>query len=117
MQEELLQYNGSYASSGALEVNVPEVVVLPADNVNGIIINRMICTNFQGWLSVIAKSTPPTTLFQGDVLFVSDPSVPSVSPMTRENTKIKVPAGKGIYVIANGAQNGGAMRAILYTKL
>lgn len=79
-----------------------------------------------GWtaVSLIAKATPPGSSTDGDVLFLansSDSQPNQVSPATNitQSIRIKIPAGKGLYLNQHlpGTSASSCRKTVLYTLL
>lgn len=109
-------YTASYTSQAGLTANTAVQIVAPGANVNGVTINRSLiagCNSID--LAFLAKATAPTSVADGDLLAYA-PAGPTGAQQTyTEDSQIKVPAGKGVYVISSGAHN--QLRSLLYTVL
>lgn len=116
-------YGASYKSTTGLAANTPETVFLPAANTNGAYLHR---ASFQSGFSVnyqtagfIAKTSAPANVNDGDVICGVDvaPAAGSMGAAGKLELPIKIPAGKGLYFIATGAEANAIQRSALYTLL
>lgn len=113
VQENLIAYTGCLTLSAA-SLSGAQQVVAPATNVNGIIVNRFIFKNTNTQLSVLAKASAPVNNWDGDVLEVNDAAV--VAGYLRDDTKIKIPPGKGLYLYGQ-LGGGNYTMSLVYTIL
>lgn len=116
-------YSGAYKSATALAANTPDVVFLPAANVNGAVVyDAGFYFNIASGVSVgacfIAKSSAPGSIIDGDVICAIDGpgSVTSFASRGGLRNAVKIPAGKGLYYIAGTAETS-AHRFCNYTLL
>jgi hypothetical protein len=118
VQEEILTYTGIYAENVALIANVAKQIVAPGANVNGILVQLtgLIPDNSAGYdQSFLAKATVPASVFDGDVIDVQIGAAAATPIMNNSNTKIKIPAGKGLFYIQS--QPIGRLRKLIYVVL
>lgn len=113
-------YNGNYASVTPMAANSPATVFTPAANVNGAIVNLATMNSFSGasgFASLLAKASVPVSVVDGDVLLICAPptTVYYGSPF-QINSKVRIPAGKGLYFISSALETTGA-RSCTYTLL
>lgn len=113
-------YNGNYASVTPMAANTPSMVFSPAANVNGAIVNLATMNSFSGvagYASLLAKASAPASVVDGDVLLICAPptTVYYGSPF-QINSKVRIPAGKGLYFISSALETTGA-RSCTYTLL
>lgn len=116
-------YGASYKSVTAMAANTPDTVFTPAANANGAIIHRIngfSATGAAVWTqpTFIAKASAPATVIDGDIIAMMDSGVwtgAGASNLKLEKP-IFIPAGKGLYYIANAAETLG-QRSVLYTLL
>lgn len=103
VQENLIAYTGclNVANTAFTTTTVMQQVVAPAANVNGIIINRYIFKNESALVTMLAKSSAPGGNWDGDVLALND--VALATGYVRDDSKIKIPAGKGLYLYSSSA--------------
>lgn len=100
VQENLIAYTGCLVYDNQSIVGNVMQVVAPAANVNGVIVNRFIFKNSNTTtVSIIAKVAPPNSNWAGDVLALNDAAV--ATGYMRDDSKIKIPAGKGLYLYAS----------------
>jgi hypothetical protein len=117
-QDTGLPYTNSYSGVGPVctVAGTPVQIVAPAANVNGITVhfslNSHVDAPTNGLAALIAKSSAPVSVTDGDVLNYAG----SGSGSTVIQLPIFVPAGKGLYWIANVAETGG-LKAVLYSIL
>lgn len=98
-------------------------VVLPANNVNGVVVDAVTVnlqsnTSGYGGLTLIAKASAPGNAADGDALGVI--CINQVNGNTGGgaiNPKIKVPAGKGIYLWNGLSSVGQVNKTAIYTIL
>lgn len=115
VQEEILAYTHSFTSSNSTGQNIAVEIISPGANTNGVIIQSalIVATTSQDH-AFLAKSSAPTGTADGDcILFVS-------MGLTQGTTlqlpsRIRVPAGKGVYFIQNNANP--SYKALTLTKL
>jgi hypothetical protein len=104
-------YNMTYLALGQV-INI----VTAAQNVNGIMVNRtsMVGTATPSGVEAafIANAAVPTGSADGDVIAW----VPAIPGLYVDDAQIKIPAGRGLWLI-NGGVAGGSMKSILYTIL
>lgn len=113
-------YNGNFASNTALAANTPQTIVAPGANTNGVIVNFASMQSYSGaigYCSLIAKNAAPANVLDGDVLLInSPPSTVYYGILNQISSKIRVPAGKGLYFISSVLETLGA-RCCTYTLL
>lgn len=118
-------YGASFASSALLAANTAQQVFAPAANVRGAWIvaaaARSGNSTSNGEIALIAKTSAPTTVVDGDVLAGVDCMMQQGTPASfvvtaKLQSRIFVPAGKGLYWISNIAEGAGT-RSVLYTLL
>lgn len=115
-------YGAAFSSNTILGANVPQVVVSPAANVNGLIISAASAFSNSGaiiYVSLLANTVAPVSVIDGDVICSIDVYTPvsgSNSGAISLKNPIKVAAGKGIYYMATSAEING-LRSCLYTLL
>jgi hypothetical protein len=111
----VIAYQKSYIAT-YLAAGAATLIVAPATNVNGIMVNRtsMVgCVTPAGVESAfMANTATPAGLYDGDVLAYC----PAIAGMFVEDAQIKIPAGRGLWIV-NGGTAGGVMKSILYTIL
>ncbi|WP_151446737.1 hypothetical protein [Lacisediminimonas profundi] len=112
-----LQYTGSYAAVGATlpTANTAVMVVNPTLNVAGITVHlsQLQHTDAGAGLAVlIAKASAPASVTDGDVLNIAV----NGAGVSTVQTPLFVPAGKGLYLIANLIETGG-VKNVLYSIL
>lgn len=113
-------YNGNYASVTPMAANTPSTVFSPAANVNGAIVNLATMNSYSntaGYASLLAKASAPASVVDGDVLLICAPpsSIYYGNPF-QINTKVRIPAGKGLYFISSVLETLGA-RSCTYRLL
>lgn len=121
-QKRYFQYGASFKSNAALAANTPETIFTGAANVNGAILHRAafmsyIASSFG--FSMIAKTTAPTSISDGDVIVLaSGISIYSSAYgfAGQLNDAVLIPAGKGLYSISLSPESYG-QRSALYTFL
>jgi hypothetical protein len=114
-------YGGSYESITALAANTPDTVFAAGANTNGAIIWTASAAgrNASTQAALIAKTSAPATVIDGDVL-TRQAGVPGFAAgdyAITLNDPVFVAAGKGAYFIATGADTICAGRSALYTLL
>lgn len=114
-------YSASYKSDTALAANTPDTVFTGAANVNGAVVFDARFTLYKInnlWTTLIAKSTPPTSNKDGDVLLVADNYYTGnfVNESAKLNKPVLIPAGKGLFFIS-GAAESAAFKSVLYKFL
>jgi hypothetical protein len=116
-------YGAVYSADGATGASHLTTVILPAANVNGVLIHA--ATQYSsdaasnGLSTLLAKASAPAGLMDGDVLdFQQAPtSVGGVYFTTRKLlSAVRVPSGRGIYIFNLIAQANN-MRNVVYTIL
>jgi len=117
-------YGASYQSLTAMAANAPATIFAPGSNPNGAIIHAAAFKtagaggNHAG--AFVANSSAPISVIDGEVIVLGE-NIMSVGGYTASIGKlpvpIKIPAGKGLYYINNGADAGYAFRHVLYTLL
>lgn len=113
------EYSNSYANITNMAANTPQTIVAPASNTNGIrVINAAIHATGAGSFlkSLIAKTSAPTTVIDGDVILAgffgpSGSNKPENNPVV-----VDIPAGKGLYVISAGAEST-SLQTVTYKLL
>lgn len=120
-------YGASYKSNTAMAANTPDVIFAPAANVNGAIlwdcaIRTASAVGGNHTCAFIAKNAAPASIVDGDVVLFSEQlsvAAPNWVASGRLVRAVKIPAGKGLYAIANNAEAAGAFssRSALYTLL
>lgn len=117
-----LTFGGSYKSNNALAVFTPDTVFLPAANINGAIVHLAsfaeVCASTHAGIALIAKTSAPANLLDGDVILSPDCLNSGTAGYTAGSLKhaVKIPAGKGVYFISSRATSE-SMRSVLYTLL
>lgn len=109
-----LQYTSSYQSQASLAANTPEVVIPPADNLNGAILLRFHASNYpaNGNLeTLVAKATAPASIIDGKIVARASQlwpngSATNIQSEIRVENPVLIPAGMGLYYIANAAMVG-----------
>jgi hypothetical protein len=118
----LIKYGASFRTIAALAANTAEVVVLPASNVNGILLHS---ANFVSehasngaTTALLAKTSAPANAADGDGI-LSGTSMGFGTNRTiggQLSNPILIPAGKGLYFITGTVEVVGS-RSALYTLL
>lgn len=118
-QVNFLTYKAAFKSTAILAANTPETVISPAANVNGVIIHsaQMAAINTGYSASMVAKSSAPANVADGDVIVVGKAFNTSAMLHGELSNPIKIDAGKGVYFISTSAENNNALRSVLYTLL
>jgi hypothetical protein len=112
-------YTTSYASTVASVTNTAIQLLSPAANVNGAWLNAFTVIPGQPGVmfSVLAKATAPANIADGDVLYTNyGGSGQKYQLDIGKDGQVRVPAGKGIWYIAN-ANDGAYIREALMTVL
>lgn len=119
-------YGAAFASITNLAAAANETVVAPGSNTNGVIVWGAEIFSWvsaqAGWFGLIAKSSAPASLVDGDVILTFAYSLPSaagaVYPRSTRARAVFVAAGKGLY-FRNGAAaiENQCYRSVLYTVL
>lgn len=94
----------SYTSSAALVANTPDTIFTPAANANGAIILSANIGHYEtasGGLAFLAKNAAPTGLLDGEVVHAM--AFTNITYSLAMPNAVFVPAGKGLYYIANAA--------------
>lgn len=115
VQEEIIAYTGSYAGRSNAAINTAVVIVTAAANVNGITVNFAGIEDRPAGedSSFLAKEgAVPASPHDGDILLFSK-GVASPTLIQKMQEKIKIPAGRGLYFIAN--HGNGQLKYINYT--
>ena len=120
--EDAMAYGASYKSSTLMAANTPDVVFLPAANINGAIIHS--ADFFTGTAATLgagylAKIAAPINILDGDLIVSIDTvTTPAGQNMTTGWLKkpIKIAAGKGFYYLSTALEVNG-LRSVLYTLL
>lgn len=120
--EDGVSYGASYKSNSIFTANVADTIFTPAANVNGAVIHtaEFYFENNAGILgSMIAKNAAPANVADGDVLIVTIPA--AISPnrimVGRLTRPIKIPAGKGLYLISSATELTTSLKSCNYTLL
>lgn len=119
----IASYGASFSSNLALAANTPETIFSPASNVNGAVLHSAgfaVFTAAALSANILAKTSAPTTPFDGDVVVTPNYDVASSIRVSKGilNNPIKIAAGKGLYFISNAAVTlNEGQRAALYTLL
>lgn len=110
----------SFASIANLAANTPQTAVAPGANTNGLILNLATIISFSGapsFATLIAKTSAPSSVTDGDVLLIVQPSASTYyGTPSQINSKIRIPAGRGLYFISSAAESNGS-RCCSYTIL
>lgn len=122
LPDQYITYGASYKSNTPLAANTPETIVAPAANLNGLIVwvasfisSQSGATRFASCF--LAKTSAPTTIYDGDVI-VQPSHMVSQDNGAFLMRPVFIPAGKGLYYIANLAENAaGCLRSCLYSLL
>lgn len=113
-------YTGNFASTTVLAANAPQTILAPAANTNGAIVNLASIASFTGvlgYVALIAKASAPANVLDGDVLLINSPPTTIYYGIANQiSSKIRVPAGKGLYFISSALETTGA-RCCTYTLL
>lgn len=115
VQENLVAYTGSYTDGNTLTINTPVQLVAPGANVNGITVHAGLIqdsTADNQNTAFIAKATAPTGTTDGDLILHSfgKTTGPGIEKL---GNKVRIPAGRGLYVIANHTQ--ARIKSLTYT--
>ncbi|MYM96240.1 hypothetical protein [Duganella vulcania] len=111
-----MNYQSSWTNNVGLTANVPVQIVAPVTNVNGIMVNRTVLFQETGTpVVILAKASAPTSWTDGDVIAAATSAGTGVPVAIVEDSQIKVPAGRGLWVVAPSAAN--QLRSMLYTVL
>lgn len=108
-------YDNSYKSITNLAAATAEQIIAPGANTNGMIVNKAMIasrSNVPNTISILAKATAPTTVIDGDVIAISWADANIVQYLNNE-AQIKIPAGKGLYVISTYAESFCARSALV----
>ena len=113
-------YTGNFSSTTVLAANTPQLVLSPAANTQGVLINLASMQSYSGvqaYCALIAKSSAPVSVLDGDVLLLNcPPSSIYYGILNQISNKVRIPAGKGLYFISSALETVGA-RCCTYTVL
>lgn len=113
-------YNGSYSSAVALAALTPATIIAPGANVNGAILQSgsILHTNSSGLgsFAILAKTSAPVSTTDGDILLTPQFYVGAYLGLATLPKDIFIPAGKGVYFIAQYAETA-AQRGCNYKLL
>ena len=114
------RYSSSYKSNTNLAANTPETIFTPAQNTLGAWVWTFNFVHYlaAGGTAVIAKTSAPASVIDGDVILSSDTMAYNANYYESGSLKtpIFIPAGKGLYFI-NTALAVASMRSSLFTLL
>lgn len=120
-------YGASWKSNATLTANVPETIVSPAANTNGLILwVATFCerqTTTSNISAMLAKSSAPVNVYDGDVVVASTAmmAMGGLNITLNEGRLLRpilIPPGKGLYYVTSGVQDGASLgRSVLYTLL
>ena len=126
-----LTYTGAFSDSSAVAIAAQQIFA-PASNVNGAYVEYIGFTATPSSaggtvVSIIAKASAPANANDGDVVFkassgngASSTAVPLVPSNVQQAIRIKIPAGKGLYLNQTNLGGSGAtdaQKTVLYTLL
>lgn len=110
-----INYSSSWTNNTSTASGVPIQIVAPAANINGIMVSRSVLfQDSNGPTMILAKASAPATWLDGDVIACA-PGAASASIPVVEDAQIKIPAGRGLWLISPGIV--AQMRSLLYTIL
>jgi hypothetical protein len=117
VQEELIAYTGSYVTKAGFAANSITQVLAPAANTNGVIVNRTVFNlNASGEIVLLAKASAPANITDGDMIdYFSNNGTGNLASVKTDS--IKVPAGKGLYLVTGSTVVPTLINAITYTVL
>lgn len=113
-----LAQTGFFTANGALGINTAETIFSAGSNINGAIILTADLMYYDGAggavQSLIAKATAPANIADGSVILTSKPQFASGSVAFQATLPKEqfIPAGLGLFHIANGAISGAATVSI-----
>lgn len=117
-----MPYQASYKSQTNMGANTPDTIFTPGSNANGAVVwSASSYSSGAGSIpsSMIAKSSAPAGILDGDVIATTDfigPTGASFISSYRLLNPVFVAAGKGLYHIPQQAETG-SQRCVLYTLL
>ncbi len=127
-----VQYTNSFADTSVTAVTA-QVIFSPASNPNGAYLELVETSILQAnvnnhfsKLSLIAKASAPTSSVDGDVVYLNHTSmyttatgVTQLAFNDKQTTRIKIPAGKGLYLNLENAVSDPqkCSKTVLYTLL
>jgi hypothetical protein len=114
-----MAYNSSFSTSASTATAVN--VLAAAANVNGANLNQTLVSGTAstgaGAIAFVAKATAPTSITDGDLLDIVTIGGGSTINNFQNQSPIKVPAGKGIWVISAGTSDAGFYKGALVQVL
>ncbi|MBV6324362.1 hypothetical protein [Duganella violaceipulchra] len=121
-----VQYTNSFSDS-VVTTLTNAVVFSAAANANGAYVefaevSAVLTTNGAYTCTLVAKATAPASDVDGDVIMITSAGGQNaLGPLTQINDRlgyrVKIPAGKGLWLNQNNGANFGAKKTVLYTLL
>ncbi len=115
-------YGSAFASNAGLTANTAQQVFSAASNTKGAWVNAANAMSYSsasvGTLALIAKSSAPANVADGDVIALSGAGALMTGNLVNYLTqgRVFIPAGKGLYFISSITESGGT-RSATYTLL
>lgn len=114
--QNIMQYTGSFESAAATTAAVQ--IVSAAANVNGVDVKQLVIVGnavSAGNMALVAKASAPATIIDGDM--IDAVALTGAAQFNKLTTNVRVPAGKGVYLLSTGDSGTQLNKSVLYSIL